>query len=59
MAGQSVILEEEIDENFEPSREEVLEYAKWLGMKLPQDEELLWIARDGLKAPLPEHWKPW
>eukprot|EP00191_Tetraselmis_sp_GSL018_P013298 CAMPEP_0177581430 /NCGR_PEP_ID=MMETSP0419_2-20121207/2142_1 /TAXON_ID=582737 /ORGANISM="Tetraselmis sp., Strain GSL018" /LENGTH=318 /DNA_ID=CAMNT_0019070469 /DNA_START=420 /DNA_END=1373 /DNA_ORIENTATION=- len=51
MAGQSVILEEEIDENFEPSREEVLEYAKWLGMKLPQDEELLWIARDGLKAP--------
>uniref|UniRef100_A0A061RCM2 Centrosomal protein CEP164 n=1 Tax=Tetraselmis sp. GSL018 TaxID=582737 RepID=A0A061RCM2_9CHLO len=58
MAGQSVILEEEIDENFEPSREEVLEYAKWLGMKLPQDEELLWIARDGLKAPLPEHWKP-
>jgi hypothetical protein len=22
-------------------------------------QELLWIAREGLKAPLPEAWKPW
>ena len=23
-----------------------------------QDKDLQWIAREGLKAPLPEHWKP-
>lgn len=38
---------------------ELLEYATWLGMNLPEESELLWVAREGLKAPLPEHWKPW
>merc|ERR1719487_2542940 len=27
-------------------------------MNLDEDMELLWIARDGLKAPLPPEWKP-
>eukprot|EP00897_Mesotaenium_endlicherianum_P006287 jgi/Mesen1/5687/ME000288S04902 len=54
----SVILEEEIDENYEPTQEDILEYAKWLGMELPAETELLWIAREGLKAPLPDNWKP-
>ena len=27
-------------------------------MDLNAEEELMWIAREGLKAPLPEHWKP-
>jgi hypothetical protein len=27
-------------------------------MNLAEDEDLLWIAREGLKAPLPENWKP-
>lgn len=53
-----MILEEEIDENFEPTEEEVIEYALWMGMKLPEDYDLLYIAREGLKAPLPEPWKP-
>lgn len=34
------------------------EYAKWLGMHLEQDSSLLWIAREGLMAPLPKNWKP-
>ena len=38
---------------------EVIDYAEWLGMDIEADEDLLWIAREGLKAPLPEHWKPW
>lgn len=54
----SIILEEEIDPNYAPSESEVLEYAKWLGMDLEKDEDLFWIAREGLKAPLPENWKP-
>ncbi len=29
--GDSIILEEEIDPNYEPTEEEVMEYAKWLG----------------------------
>lgn len=34
------------------------EYAKWLGMDLDEDRDLFWIAKEGLKAPLPENWKP-
>jgi chromosome segregation ATPase len=56
--GDSIILEEEIDPNYEPTHDEVIEYAKWLGMDLDVDNALLWIAREGLKAPLPENWKP-
>ncbi len=37
---------------------EILEYAKYLGMSLPMDNDLLYIAKEGLKAPLPDPWKP-
>ena len=57
-AAESLILEEEIDENYEPTRDEIVEYAKWMGMDPERESELLWIAREGLKAPLPENWKP-
>lgn len=40
------------------SQDEVREYAKWLGMELGDDLDLFWIAKEGLKAPLPENWKP-
>ncbi|RHY91926.1 hypothetical protein DYB31_003159 [Aphanomyces astaci] len=56
--GDSIVLEEEIDPNYEPTEDEVIEYAKWLGMDLDAERELFWIAREGLKAPLPENWKP-
>ena len=29
---ESVVLEEELPEDYEPTQEEILEYAKWLGM---------------------------
>lgn len=38
---------------------EVLEYARWLGIQENEEDDLLWIAREGLTAPLPENWKPW
>ncbi|CAD7966158.1 unnamed protein product [Amoebophrya sp. A25] len=56
--NNNLVLEEEMDENYEPTEEEIAEYAEWLGMVLPQDKELLWIAKEGLKAPLPNPWKP-
>ena len=27
-------------------------------MDLDAESDLMWIANEGLKAPLPEHWKP-
>ena len=57
-ASMSVVIEDDIPEDFEPSEEEIHEYAKWLGMDLATDKHLLWIARDGIKAPLPADWKP-
>ncbi|KAF5838916.1 hypothetical protein DUNSADRAFT_2007 [Dunaliella salina] len=52
------VLEEEVDPNYEPTEQEIQDYASWLGMDLEEEKELMWIAREGLKAPLPEGWKP-
>ncbi|KAJ3233735.1 hypothetical protein HDU78_006255 [Chytriomyces hyalinus] len=57
-AAQQIILEEEFDENYEPDENEILEYAKFLGMDEHEDKHLFWIARESLKAPLPADWKP-
>ena len=52
-------LDEKIDPDYEPKQEEIEEFARHLGMKLDEDEDtdLLWIAREGLKAVLPENWR--
>ncbi|KAJ3034745.1 hypothetical protein HDV00_004723 [Rhizophlyctis rosea] len=52
------VLEEEFDEDYEPTEEEIAEYAKFLGMDPHTDQDLFWIARESLKAPLPPNWKP-
>ena len=54
----STVLDEEIDENFVPSEEEIHEYAKAIGLDPKKDADLLWIAREGINAPLPAQWKP-
>eukprot|EP00667_Euglena_gracilis_P031493 EG_transcript_45794 len=54
----SVVLEYAYHPEYEPTLLELCEYAQWLGMDPEQDADLLWIAREGLKAPLPEHWRP-
>jgi centrosomal protein CEP164 len=51
-------MEEQIDENYVPSQDEVMEYAQYLGMDLNEDQDLFYIAKEGLKAPLPDPWKP-
>lgn len=33
-----------------PAQDEVLEYARWLGIDTELDQDLLWIAREGLKV---------
>lgn len=58
MNNDSIVLEEEIDPSYEPTEEEIVEYAKWLGFDTDADKDLLYIAKEGLKAPLPPDWKP-
>mmetsp|Transcript_77255 Transcript_77255/g.121583 ORF Transcript_77255/g.121583 Transcript_77255/m.121583 type:complete len:320 (+) Transcript_77255:55-1014(+) len=46
---------EDVDE--EPTEDQVIEYAEFLGMDLKTEEHLLWIAREGVAAPVPHPWK--
>lgn len=55
---QAVVLEEEIAQDYEPDYQEILDYAEFLGMDLQRDQEFFYIAKEGLKAPLPNPWKP-
>ena len=52
------ILKEELPPDYEPSHEEIVQYAEYLGMDPIADKDLLYIAKEGLKAPLPAPWKP-
>jgi len=56
--SESTIILEELEDNYEPTEEEILEYAQYLGMNLTTDQEFFWIAKEGLKAPVPKPWKP-
>jgi len=51
-------MEEELDDNYNPTSEEIEEYARFLGMDVNADQNLFFIAKEGLKAPLPSNWKP-
>lgn len=50
-----------LDENstarYEPTEEEIYNYAEWLGMSLPEDERFLYLAKQGLSESLPPEWK--
>jgi centrosomal protein CEP164 len=54
----SMVLDSKIDPNYEPTQQELDEYATWLGIDPVRERELMFLAREGLKAPLPEDWKP-
>jgi len=56
--NDQVILEEDYDENYVPSEEEIHEYARVIGLDPVIEPDLLWIAKEGINAPLPAHWKP-
>ena len=44
--------------NIFPSSE-IYDYAGVIGIDPSQEPGLMWIAREGINAPLPENWKPW
>ncbi|XP_026221627.1 centrosomal protein of 164 kDa isoform X2 [Anabas testudineus] len=58
LIGDQLILEEDYDENYIPSEQEIQEYAREIGIDPDKESELLWLAREGIVAPLPPEWKP-
>ncbi|XP_065644764.1 centrosomal protein of 164 kDa isoform X6 [Hydra vulgaris] len=56
--NNQLVLDEEYDENYQPTEEEVYEYAQVIGIDPLREPELLYIARQGIVAPLPNDWKP-
>ncbi|XP_073982423.1 centrosomal protein 164 isoform X3 [Rhodnius prolixus] len=55
---KTIVCEEVFDEFSAPSEEEVIDYAKKIGIDPKCEAHLLPIARKGLMQPLPPEWKP-
>lgn len=45
-----MILDEEIDPSYEPTEDEIINYAKYLGLNIKTDQQYFYLARDGLKV---------
>ncbi|XP_057623518.1 centrosomal protein of 164 kDa isoform X3 [Chionomys nivalis] len=56
--GDQLILEEDSDETYVPSEQEILDFARVIGIDPIKEPELMWLAREGIEAPLPKGWKP-
>ncbi|NP_001427913.1 centrosomal protein of 164 kDa isoform 26 [Homo sapiens] len=56
--GDQLVLEEDYDETYIPSEQEILEFAREIGIDPIKEPELMWLAREGIVAPLPGEWKP-
>ncbi|NXS52365.1 CE164 protein, partial [Brachypteracias leptosomus] len=56
--GDQLILEEDYDETYIPSEQEIQDFARDIGIDPEKEPELLWLAREGIVAPLPPEWKP-
>lgn len=55
--GQGIIVLESSDDDRIPTEEEVNEYAEFLGLDPKTESHLMWIARNGVIAPVPPPWK--
>ena len=58
VTGDQLILEEAFDDTNEPTDSEVVEYAAVIGIDPTRDSDIMWIAREGIRAALPPEWKP-
>lgn len=38
---------------------EIQDFAREIGIDPEKEPELIWLAREGIVAPLPPEWKPW
>tara|TARA_B100000795_G_C22739398_1_gene414660 strand:+ start:860 stop:1303 length:444 start_codon:yes stop_codon:yes gene_type:complete len=55
--GNKILSPSKYCPDYEPTKEEVDEYAVWLGMDLVKDQHFRWIAEQGLKRAMPPDWK--
>merc|ERR1719282_153648 len=55
--GNGVVVLEDDQDDRVPSEEEIREYAEFLGINVDTEPYLMWIARDGVSAPVPHPWK--
>lgn len=58
LLGDQLVLEEDSDETYIPSEQEILDFARVIGIDPIKEPELMWLAREGIEAPLPKGWKP-
>uniref|UniRef100_A0A672H0R1 WW domain-containing protein n=1 Tax=Salarias fasciatus TaxID=181472 RepID=A0A672H0R1_SALFA len=56
--GKQVVCVEEHDEDYEPTEEDIREFAIDLGIDPDTEPELLFLAREGYVARLPPEWRP-
>uniref|UniRef100_A0A8C0W1M8 Centrosomal protein of 164 kDa n=1 Tax=Castor canadensis TaxID=51338 RepID=A0A8C0W1M8_CASCN len=56
--GDQLVLEEDYDETYIPSEQEIVDFARGIGIDPIKEPELMWLAREGIVAPLPMEWKP-
>ncbi|XP_032684812.1 trichohyalin isoform X3 [Odontomachus brunneus] len=57
-SAATIVCREVFDETSHPTREELLDYAKRLGIDPDEEPHLLDLAREGLMAALPKGWSP-
>ncbi|XP_043288081.1 centrosomal protein of 164 kDa isoform X2 [Venturia canescens] len=57
-SGAVIVCREVFDEASHPSNEEILDYARRVGIDPETESHLLDLAREGLMAPLPKGWTP-
>ncbi|KPI89061.1 hypothetical protein ABL78_1797 [Leptomonas seymouri] len=53
----STILPANYGQDYEASEGELEEYAEFIGIDVAKEPELMWIAKEGLRAPLPDGWR--
>uniref|UniRef100_T1IW81 WW domain-containing protein n=1 Tax=Strigamia maritima TaxID=126957 RepID=T1IW81_STRMM len=56
--SEQLVMSEYFDDEYIVSEDEIQEFARSIGIKPEIESDLLWIAREGILAPLPEEWKP-
>ncbi|XP_050073524.1 centrosomal protein of 164 kDa [Anopheles maculipalpis] len=57
-AGFTQPEEEIFYSTYEPTKEEIIEYAVKIGIDPEKEAHIIYLARQGLLHPLPENWKP-
>lgn len=55
--NKSTVLPDGCDPNYNPPSDELEEYAEFIGIDPKKEKELLWIALEGLRTPLPSEWR--